>query len=98
MLADALDIPRSNIIPFDDWIQRVRHFSGSVETENPAGKLIEFLEDNFLRMSCGGLILDVTKTKEHSRTLRNEGPVSAELARKYVRAWMDMGVLAPKHR
>jgi len=34
--AAALDIPQSNIISFDEWVRRVRHFPGSVEKDNPA--------------------------------------------------------------
>ncbi|KAI1412823.1 hypothetical protein F5Y13DRAFT_190030 [Hypoxylon sp. FL1857] len=92
-LADALDVPKSNIIPFRDWVSKVRRSSLSIETDNPAGKLIDFLDDHFLRMSCGGLILDTKKSCEHSPALAAVQPVSAEVARKYVKAWEDMGFL-----
>jgi len=93
VLADALKIPRANIIPFPEWIKHVRHFPGSVEIDNPAAKLLAFLDHNFVRMSCGGLLLDTTKSREHSKTLSSVGPVSADVARKYVQAWKDMGFL-----
>ncbi|ERF73358.1 hypothetical protein EPUS_08300 [Endocarpon pusillum Z07020] len=93
VLADALDIPRKNVIPFDEWVKRVRNFPGSVELDNPAAKLIEFLDGNFIRMSCGGLLLDTTKSREHSQTLAHVGPVSADVARKYIEAWKEMGFL-----
>ena len=93
VLADALDIPRGNIISFDDWVYRVRQFPGSMEIDNPAGKLISFLDTNFIRMSCGGLIMDTAKSKEHSKTLRDMEPVSSGLVRSYVRSWKDMGFL-----
>jgi hypothetical protein len=93
VLADALDIPRRNAIPFDDWVKRVRNFPGSIELDNPAAKLIEFLDGNFIRMSCGGLLLDTAKSREHSKTLTNVGPVSEDVARKYIQAWKDMGFL-----
>ena len=92
VLADALDIPRTNIIPFEDWVSRVRRFPGS-ETDNPAARLVEFLDKHFIRMSCGGLILDTAKSTEHSKTLRREELVSDDLVRKYIRAWKDMGFL-----
>ena len=92
-LANALDVPNTNIIPFDDWINRVRRFPGSIETDNPAGRLVEFLEEHFIRMSCGGLILDTAKSTEHSETLQNEEPISVDLVKKYVSAWKDMGFL-----
>jgi hypothetical protein len=93
MLADELDVPRKNIVPFREWVSRVRQFPGSADLDNPAAKLIDFLEENFVRMSCGGLILDTAKSAEHSATLRNLRPVSCELVRKYVRAWKEMGFL-----
>jgi len=93
VLADALGMTHAEVIPFEKWVHRVRHFPGSVETDNPAGKVIEFLDEHFIRMSCGGLILDTTKSREHSRTLANTRPVSADLARKYVLAWKDSGFL-----
>ncbi|KAK4697088.1 acyl carrier protein, partial [Lecanoromycetidae sp. Uapishka_2] len=93
VLADALNIPRRNTIPFEVWVRRVRNFPGSVEMDNPAAKLVEFLDGNFVRMSCGGLLLDTAKSREHSKTLANVGPVSDDIARGYIQAWKEMGFL-----
>ncbi|RDW93938.1 uncharacterized protein DSM5745_01260 [Aspergillus mulundensis] len=93
VLADALDVPRQNIIPFDRWVRKVRESPLSIDTDNPAGRLIGFLDHHFLRMSCGGLLLDTTRTREHSPTLAAQGPVSGEVARKYVQAWKATGFL-----
>lgn len=92
--AAALDIPQSNIISFDEWVRRVRHFPGSVEKDNPAYKLVEFLDSNFLRMSCGGLLLDTTRAKAHSSTLAAAGPVSDEVALGYIQYWKKVGFLS----
>jgi hypothetical protein len=88
VLAKALAIPESNIIPFDDWVTLVRQCEGVGRTDNPASMLVDFLEDNFERMSCGGLLL-ATKN-----TLRNVKPVSEEIARRFVQAWKDMRFLS----
>ena len=93
VLADALVIPRKNVIPFNEWVKRVRNFPGSVELDNPAAKLIEFLDGNFTRMACGGLLLDTANTREQSKTLANLAPVSEDTARKYIQAWKKMGFL-----
>lgn len=93
ILASALDIPRRNVVPFDEWVKRVRSFPGSIELDNPAAKLIEFLDGNFIRMSCGGLLLNTAKSREHSKTLANVGPVSEDVARKYIQAWKAMDFL-----
>ena len=93
LLADTLDIPRANVVPFDRWVYSVRQFPGSTEKDNPAAMLIDFLDTHFVRMSCGELILDTKNSREHSTTLAGEGPVGADLVRKYIRAWKDRGFL-----
>lgn len=97
VLASALDVPMQNLLPFPEWIQRVRDHppdSKGAEGENPASMLIDFLDNNFVRMSCGGLLLDTTKSREHSQTLANVGPVSDELVRMFVRSWQESGFLS----
>lgn len=91
ILAEALHIPPSNVVPFQEWIERVRN---APQKDNPASTLLEFLEDNFLRMSCGELVLDTKKTLEHSKTLREVGPVSETVARKYIHIWREIGFLS----
>jgi hypothetical protein len=94
VLAEVLNIPRANIIKFEAWLDRVRQFPpSSADIDNPAARLVEFLEAHFVRMSCGDLILDTAHSREHSETLRNSRPVSKELVAKYVQAWKDMGFL-----
>ncbi|OCK75289.1 ketoacyl-synt-domain-containing protein [Lepidopterella palustris CBS 459.81] len=88
ILADALNIP--NLIPFEEWVERVR---AAPQRNNPATALLDFLDSNYLRMSCGGLVLDVKHTLEHSKTLSAVGPVSEEVARKYIHIWKEIGFL-----
>jgi thioester reductase-like protein len=99
VLANALDIPcdGSGIVPFDEWLKRVRDWpraedNGS-EGKNPAYLLVDFLEEHFVRMSCGGLLMGTRKAREHSETLAKMGIVSDELIRLYVQSWKDMGFL-----
>ena len=97
MLADALEIPREDgIVPFSEWVQRVRDYPRQVEGpegENPAIMLIDFLDNDFMRMSCGGLLLETKKSQEHSKTLANLGPVSEDLTRLFVNSWKKTGFL-----
>ncbi|KAL8921015.1 MAG: hypothetical protein Q9208_005906 [Pyrenodesmia sp. 3 TL-2023] len=88
ILADALKI--SELIPFEEWVGRVR---AAGERNNPAATLLDFLDDNYLRMSCGGLVLDTKKALEHSKTLSAVGPVSEEVVRKYIHVWKEIGFL-----
>ncbi|KAG0160799.1 hypothetical protein PDIDSM_8329 [Penicillium digitatum] len=92
VLADSID---AKLIPFQEWVGRVRSYPGPVERENPAIKLIDFFEQDYTRMSCGGLLLDTTLACTRSETLRNVGPVEAKVARKYVEAWKVAGFLKP---
>ncbi|UPX21004.1 Noranthrone synthase [Ascochyta rabiei] len=89
ILGTALNI--TNFIPFEEWVERVR---AAPKQNNPASSLLNFLDDNYLRMSCGGLVLDVRCTLEHSSTLRAVGPVSEEVVRKYVHIWREIGFLS----
>ncbi|KAL8993291.1 MAG: hypothetical protein Q9169_006452 [Polycauliona sp. 2 TL-2023] len=92
--ASKLDIPLRNIVPFEEWVRRVRRFPGSMEKDNPAGKLVDFLDGNFLRMSCGGLLLDTERARAHSVTLANVGPVGDDVAVGYLRYWQKVGFLS----
>ena len=95
VIADALAIPHDNIVPFKEWVAAVRAAptTGAQAEGNPAAKLIDFLESKFLRMSCGGLLLQTTKATSHSPTLRGVGPVSAEATRAFFAYWKGIGFL-----
>ncbi|KAK4145161.1 putative polyketide synthase [Dichotomopilus funicola] len=94
VLARALGIPAKEIVPFKEWIRRVRT-SALADSDNPAARpgMVDFLMANFERIAGGDLILDTAKAQEHSATMAAEGPVSPELAVKYVDAWKKMGFL-----
>lgn len=89
ILADAIGI--KNTIPFDEWVKRV---AAAPQKDNPAATLMEFLDDNYIRMSYGGLVLDPRNTLEHSKSLRAVKPVSEEVIRKYIHIWKAGGFLS----
>ncbi|KAF5010178.1 hypothetical protein FDECE_3671 [Fusarium decemcellulare] len=88
ILSDTLRIP--TMLPFKDWLQRVR---AAPQQDNPAILLADFLEDTYLRMACGGLVLGVKNTVEHSKTLASVGPVPENVVRKYIHIWKEIGFL-----
>lgn len=91
-LALALDIGSDNIVPYRQWLDRVRRFRGSIN-DNPALHLEELFIHYFVPMSCGGLVLDTAKTKVHSKTMREIGSVSSDLVAKYIDGWKESGFL-----
>ncbi|KAL6891182.1 polyketide synthase [Trichoderma longibrachiatum] len=93
VLADALDIPRSHIVPFEEWLRRVRAYPGEDPWDNPSAKAMDFFEHKFKHMSCGGVTMATDNALEHSASLRAVQPVSDELVRKYIQAWKDSGFL-----
>jgi thioester reductase-like protein len=92
VLARAIGIPSDGIVPYRHWLRRITR-SPLQESENPAIRIVHWLDSDYERMSCGGLILDTTKTKEHSKTMASLGPVSPAVVEGYVRAWKEMGFL-----
>uniref|UniRef100_A0AAU8H3X2 SpoA n=1 Tax=Sporormiella sp. TaxID=2012087 RepID=A0AAU8H3X2_9PLEO len=93
VLAELLDIPKDNIISFGDWVRRVRNSPSVAVSENPAVRLGDFFDVDFVRMSCGELVLGTKHSVEHSKTLRELPPVSRDLVAKYVQKWRDDGFL-----
>lgn len=94
VLAGALGIPASHVVPFARWIKQVRT-SPLSDSENPAGRqaMAEFLGGHFERMSCGGLVLDVERAKQHSATMADAGPVRPETAVMFIDGWRKGGFL-----
>ncbi|WQF85464.1 Putative Acyl transferase domain superfamily, phosphopantetheine binding ACP domain, thiolase [Colletotrichum destructivum] len=90
------------VLPFKEWTRLVREYTppASVgkekpgpEMKNPAKLLIDFLEDDFERMSCGGVLLGTAHAREHSRTLAGFGAVSEEYLELVIGSWRQRGFL-----
>lgn len=93
ILCEVLRIPPQNVVPFEDWVSMVRSVSGFTGEDNPAARVVDFLSEHFVRMSCGGLILDTTRCRAESLALRSAGPVDFKLLGKYVAHWKKTGFL-----
>lgn len=59
-----------------------------------AKSLVVFFEGHFIRMPCGGLILDTAKSRKYSATLNKKAPVSRELVSKYIPSWKQAEFLS----
>jgi nucleoside-diphosphate-sugar epimerase len=97
LLAEELGIPERNIISFEEWIRRVRSFPNDATPGcdlNPAKRLVDFLEADFLRMSCGGVLLGTERSQKDSKTMRSVGSVDDAIVRRYLGSWKARGFLA----
>jgi thioester reductase-like protein len=85
------------VVPFGEWIESVKTWPHALDNmpggKNPSFTLVDFLNEHFLRMSCGGLLMATNKAREHSPTLRKQGPLSEGLIRRYIAAWRAEGFL-----
>ncbi|KAI1080446.1 putative polyketide synthase [Whalleya microplaca] len=94
-LASTLDIPA--VIPFGEWVRRVREWpiktDNGAEGANPAYLLTDFLDENFTRMSCGGLLMSTINARGHSVTLSRVGPVTEDTVKLFVSKWRKVKLL-----
>ncbi|KAL3474050.1 hypothetical protein BJX99DRAFT_260752 [Aspergillus californicus] len=93
LMADALDIPVDRIIPYQEWLDMLRNSPLDRERDIPAAKITDFFTEYFEHMACGGVILDTSRSEEHSKCMAAQGPVSPDLARRYIQTWKKTGFL-----
>ncbi|CAG7993912.1 unnamed protein product [Penicillium salamii] len=90
LLSRELEIPNSSVIPLDQWLAHISSVSGP---ENPAASLVDFLKEDFLKMSCGSVILDTSASRNASQTIACMGPVGDDSIQAYVRYWKSINLL-----
>ena len=93
-LAAELGIPPSGIVPYDEWLLRVLNLPSARDTENPAKRVMHFLQNEFLRMACGGLVLSTENALKSSETLRRASAVQEDTIKSYVHTWRKIGFLS----
>ena len=79
-------------VPYAEWLRRVRAL-GDDPQQNPASKLFEFLERDFLRMSSGTVALGTEIARSVSRTMADSGPIERRHLEEYVRYWKSVGAM-----
>ncbi|EKM53824.1 uncharacterized protein PHACADRAFT_125794 [Phanerochaete carnosa HHB-10118-sp] len=85
VIASALGVPSDEFPPYAEWLQKVK--ADSDAATNPCVKIIPFLEDEFLRMATGQVVLDTAKARELSPTLDASVALSEEHIRAYIEYW-----------
>lgn len=91
-IAEELGHPPSCFVEFEEWTRLVDR-KASADGDLGRDVLVDFLVKDFQHMSAGGIVLDTSRARESSATLRTAGSVSVETIAKYVRSWKKFGLL-----
>lgn len=87
IMARELNLSSFGLMPFDEWLQRANDL-GAIDY------LSEFFRDDFRELALGTVILDTSKSRGVSRTLRGSSGLGRELLLEYVRRWKQQGLFA----
>jgi hypothetical protein len=85
IFASRLGLADDTQIPFPEWLDLVNKHGQPVD--NPCVKIASFLEQEFLRMATGQVVLDTTVAKRVSSTLAGSKAVPEDVLVKYVEYW-----------
>ncbi|KAL0059558.1 hypothetical protein AAF712_013703 [Marasmius tenuissimus] len=78
------------LVSFSEWTERVRRCSDD-PVKNPALKIIRFLEEDFVRMASGKVVLGTELACEDSATLKGSVPVGRRQMEEYWVYWQSRG-------
>lgn len=97
LLSRALGLTLANggkpaVIPFGQWLDRVRAIDDA--ERNPAGRVVKFLEEEFVSMASGAVVLDTTNSRAASKTLAASAGIERRHIDLYVKYWRSVGHLA----
>ncbi|KAK0658319.1 hypothetical protein QBC41DRAFT_385820 [Cercophora samala] len=90
LLANELEFTPAQVVPFEQWLEGVM---SAPDQDNPAKKLSQFFQNEFGKMSCGGIILDTAVARRDSPTLKRMGTIDPDQVRLYIQYWRNCGVL-----
>ncbi|KAF8887098.1 hypothetical protein BD779DRAFT_1611593 [Infundibulicybe gibba] len=80
------------LIPFSDWLDRVRNL-GDDPARNPAFKVLAFLENDFVRMAAGTVILRTATARLDSPTMVRSTSLDKQHLEEYIGYWKRVGVM-----
>ncbi len=78
------------IIPYEKWLEKVK---AAGQDKNPAFRVLSFLENDFIRMSSGDVVLRTAETKLDSSTLVKSTAIDREHLEEYVAYWRRIGAM-----
>ncbi|KFA80971.1 hypothetical protein S40288_00833 [Stachybotrys chartarum IBT 40288] len=84
-LSEELGLLGAARLPFEEWLQKALDVG-------IGGSLSAFFQDHFRDLALGTIVLDTTKARAISPTLKGSNAVQKELIVRYVRRWKDLGL------
>ena len=87
IMAYELGIADNGLMPFDEWKRKAAEL-GVIES------LSDFFGDHFRALALGSIVLDTTKARAASGTLRGSSALSRDLLVKYLERWTEQGLFA----
>lgn len=78
------------IIPYTKWLEKVK---AGGEGKSPAFRVLSFLENDFIRMSSGDVILRTAETKLDSPTLVKSTAIDRKHLEEYIAYWRKIGAM-----
>lgn len=92
VFASELGLSVTEPLPFDEWLAKVKAVPDAAA--NPCVKIIPFLEEEFIRMATGEVVLGTSDAQKISPTLRASGPLTEEHLTQYAQYWKQEKFLA----
>ncbi|KAI0036586.1 hypothetical protein K488DRAFT_40891 [Vararia minispora EC-137] len=83
------DLPR---VPYPEWLARAKAL-GDDPAYNASAKIIDFLENDFVRLASGTVILDTTAARLASPTMARSCALDRGHLAEYIAYWKSVGVL-----
>ncbi|ETS86536.1 hypothetical protein PFICI_00364 [Pestalotiopsis fici W106-1] len=91
LLSEELQISSSSTVSIEEWLSLVE---SADEDNNPARGLVHFLAEDFIKMSCGSVVLDTTTSRDRSPTLAGSRSVQEEKIKAYISYWKKIQLFA----
>ncbi|KAK1657132.1 hypothetical protein BDP55DRAFT_737654 [Colletotrichum godetiae] len=91
LLSEELRISRSSIVSLETWLNLVETMPGP---GNPAAGLVQFLREDFAKMSCGSVVLDTSNSRKASSTIANMTSVRESSISAYISYWKSIKLLS----
>jgi hypothetical protein len=89
-LRKVLHLSEDSVIAMDDWLALI---TSVPDADNPAKLLADFFERDFIKMSCGSIILETVASQASSATLRDVKPVNESSIGAYIAYWRSLSLL-----